>query len=86
MYSFMVDDNSKHKKAKDVDINAVATISYSEYKNVLLNKECLRHLMNRIWSKTFIIGTYKINNISLSYVDDKIYILNNRYDGLALGH
>ena len=48
MYSFMVDDNSKHKKAKDVDINAVATISYSEYKNVLLNKECLRHLMNRI--------------------------------------
>ena len=44
----MVDDNSKHKKAKDVDINAVATISYSEYKNVLLNKECLRHLMNRI--------------------------------------
>ena len=47
MYSFFVDDSSEHKKAKDVNKN-VETISHSEYKDVLLNKKCLRHSMNRI--------------------------------------
>ena len=28
----------------------------------------------------------KINNISLSCFDDKIYIQNDGYDGLALGY
>ena len=41
--------------------------------------------MNRIQSKNHRIGTYEINKISLSYFDDKIYILNNGYIGLALG-
>ena len=30
----MVDDNSKHKKAKGVNKNNVATISHNEYKDV----------------------------------------------------
>ena len=51
-----------------------------------LNKKCLRHSMNRIQSKDYKIGTYEINNISLSCYDDKIYISNNGYDGLALGY
>ena len=41
MYSFLVDDNSKHKKAKGVIMN----------KDVLLNKKCLRHSMERIQGK-----------------------------------
>ena len=40
--------------------------------------------MDRIQSKVHRIGTYEINKISLSYVVDKIYIQNNKYDGLAL--
>ena len=32
------------------------------------------------------IGTYEINKISLPCFDDKIYIQNNGYDGLALGY
>ena len=40
--------------------------------------------MNRIQSKDHRIGTFKINEISLSYFEDKIYIHNNGYDGLAL--
>ena len=32
------------------------------------------------------IRTYKTNKISLYCFDDKIYILNNGYDGLALGY
>ena len=51
IYSYLVDDNSEHKKAKVVNRNFVATAShnkYNKYKDVLLNKKCLRHLINRI--------------------------------------
>ena len=84
MYSYL--HNSKHKKAKGVNRNVVATISHSKYKDVLLNKKCLRHSMNRIQSKDHKTGTHEINKISLSYLDNKIYIQNNRWDGLALSY
>ena len=66
--------------------NVVATISHHEYKDVLLNKKCLRHSMNRIQSKDHKIGTYEIKKISFSYFDDKMHIQNNVYDGRALGY
>ena len=40
--------------------------------------------MKRIQSKNHRIGTYEINKIYLSCFDDKIYILNNGYNGLSL--
>ena len=86
MYSYLVDDNSEHKKGKSVHKNVVVTIRHNEHKDVLLNKKCLRHSMNRIQSKDHRIGTYEINKISLSYFDDKIYIQNNECDGLAFGY
>ena len=51
IYSYLVNDNSEHKKAKVVVRNVVATRSHNEYKDVLLNKKCLTHSMNRIQSK-----------------------------------
>ena len=69
-----------------VNRNVVATISYKEYKAVLLNSKCLRNAMNRIQSKDHRIGTYEINKISLPCFDDKIYIQNNGYDVLAFGY
>ena len=42
--------------------------------------------MNRIQTKDHSIETYEINKISLCRCDDKIYIQNNGYDGLALGY
>ena len=72
MYSYLVNHNSEHKKAKGVNRNIVATINHNEHKDVLLNKKCLRHSMNRIQSKGHKIGTYEINKISLSCFDDKI--------------
>ena len=42
--------------------------------------------MKRIQSKDYKIGNYKINKISLSCIDDKIYIQSNGYDGLAVGY
>ena len=83
MYSYLVDNNSEHKKTKGVIRNIVAIMSHNEYKHALLNKKCLRHLINRIQSKDHRIETYEINKISLSCFDDKIVIHNNGYDGLA---
>ena len=40
--------------------------------------------MNEVRSKSHGIGAYEINKSSLSCFDDKIYIKNNGYDGLAL--
>ena len=49
-HSFLVDNND-HKKKKRVNKSVVATISHYEYKDVLLNKNCIRHSMNKIQSK-----------------------------------
>ena len=54
------------------------------YKYVLWNQKCLRHSMNRIQNRNHRIATYEIKKISLSCFDEKIYIQNNWYDGLAL--
>ena len=62
--------------------NVVATINPNEYKDVLLNKKCLRHLMNRIIKQE----PYELNKSSFSFFYDKMYIQNNGYDGLALGY
>ena len=56
MYSYLADDNSEYKVAKGVNKNVVVTISHNEYKDVLLNKKCLRHSMSRIQSKDHRIG------------------------------
>ena len=42
MYFFLVDGSGEHKKSKECNKNAAATISHNEYKDVLLNNKCLR--------------------------------------------
>ena len=42
--------------------------------------------MNRTQNKSHKRGTYEINKISLLYFKDKIYMLKNGCDGLALGY
>ena len=86
MYLYLVNDNSEHKNAKGVNRNVVPTTSHNEYNDILLNKKCLRHSMNRIQSKDNKTGTYELNKIYLFCFHDKIYIQNNGCDGLALGH
>ena len=54
--------------------------SHFECQHVLFNNKFLIHSM-----KSHRIGTYRIIKISLLCFDDKIYIQNNRHDGLALG-
>ena len=81
IYSFLK-DNNEHKKAKGVNRNVVATITLNKYKNVLLNKKCLRHSINRIQSKDHKISRNLWDQQDLfSCFDDKIYIQNSGYDG-----
>ena len=42
-YSYLVNDNTEHKKAKCVNRNVVATRTHNKYKDVLLNTKCLIH-------------------------------------------
>ena len=74
MYLYLINDDSEHKKANGVNRNVVTTVSHNEYKDVLLNNNCLRHSMNEIQSKDHRMGTYEINKISLPCFDDKIFI------------
>ena len=60
----LVDDSLEYKQAKIVNRNVIATISHGEYKDVLMNKKSLSHLLNWIQSKDRRIGTYEINKIS----------------------
>ena len=80
-YSILI-DNRQNKKAKLHNKNIVTTISNNEYVYVLLINKFTRHLMTRTQSKDYRIRTYIINKISLSFFNGKIYIRNNRYDGL----
>ena len=60
------------KKAKFVNRKVVTGISHNDYKDLLVNKEWLRHLMIRIQNKEYGIGTYQTNK-SLSCFNDNIY-------------
>ena len=86
MYSYLVDGNSKHKKAKSVNKNVVATISHNAFKNVLFNKKCLRYSVNRIQRKDHRTGAYEINKIFFFCFSGKICIQNNQCDGIAFGY
>ena len=61
--SYLVDDNSEHKKVKGVNKNVAATVSHNEYNDALFNKKYLRHSVNRIQSIDDGVGTYEINKI-----------------------
>ena len=43
----------------------------------------MRHIMNRIQSKLYKIGTYEVFKKSLSCFDDKRYILDDGINSLA---
>ena len=44
---------------------------FNEFKDTLFNKKIIRYKMRRIKGKKHKMGTYEINNISLSVFDDK---------------
>ena len=49
-------------------------------------KTLIRHNMKRIQSKLHKIGSYDVCKVSLSYLDDKRYILNDGITTFAYFH
>ena len=84
MHSFLVHDNIEHKKAKGVNKNVIEKITHSEYKDVLLNKKCLRHSMNKIQSENHKIGTYEIEINKISFTLREENVCGKNFCGSAL--
>ena len=59
---------------------------FNEFKDTLLNKKIIGHKMRKIQGKKHKMGTYKINKISLSVFDDKIFVSNDGIHTLAYFH
>ena len=55
---------------------SIAT-EFDKFEDVLFNKRIIKHKMKRIQSKKHKLGTYEIDKISLSYFEDKRYVLDD---------
>ena len=85
IYSLINIDVEENKKEKGDDKNIVKNTRHKEYVDVLFNKK-IRDKMKRIQIKLHRIGTYDVCKISLSYFDDKRYILDDVINSLAYFH
>ena len=79
MYLLVSVDDEEITKAKDKN----KKIKRKEFVDVLSNKKVIRHNMKRIQTKLHKIGTYVVFKISLSFFDDKRYILGDGVNTLA---
>ena len=82
MYSIKNINGSESRATNAVN---VAT-EFNEFRNVLFNKNVIRHKMKRIQVKKHEIGTYEFDKISLSCIDDKRYVLDDGVNTLAYFH
>ena len=82
MYSLIACNDKEVNKAKGVN----KKLKYNEYIDVLFGRKVVRHKMKRIQSKLHQISTYDLNKRSLSYFDDKRYVLNDGINTLAYFH
>ena len=82
MYSIKKTYGKEHNTGKGVNI----ATEFDNFKDVLFNKKIIRHKMKRIQSKKHKFGTYEIDKISLSYFDDKRYVLDDRIHSVTYFH
>ena len=73
LYSMKKIDGKESNTANGVSI----ATEFDGFKVALSNKKIIRHKMKRIQSKKHKLGTYEIDKISLSYFDDKRYVLDD---------
>ena len=87
MYSYIKDNEKGGKTAKGIKKNVIKNdIKHEDYKKVLFNNEQIYHTMKTIRSQNHQLGSFKINKISLSCLDDKRYIYNNGITSYAYGN
>ena len=87
IYSMKKTDGKEQNTAKVVSIESDKyKDEFDKYKDVLFNKKIIRHKMKRIRSKKHKLDTYEIDKISLSYFDDKRYVLDDGIHTLSYFH
>ena len=79
MYSILSDDDKESNTEKEVN----TATEFDEFRDTLFNKKITRHKMKGIQSKKHKLGTYEINERSLSYFDDKNFFLDDGIYTLA---
>ena len=67
IFSMKKVDGKEYNTAKGLSI----ATEFDKLKDVLFNKNIIRHKMKRIQSKKHKLGTYEIDKISLSCFDNK---------------
>ena len=82
MYSTNNIDGEESNRAKGVNI----ATEFNEFKDTLFNKKAVRHKMRKIQGKKHKIGTYEVYKISLSFFDDKRFVLDDGIHTLAYFH
>ena len=86
MYSYIKNDEKGGKTAKGIKKNIIKNeLKHEDYKNVLLNNKEFQH-KRTIRSQKQQLGSYEINKVSLSCVDDNRYIHNNGITSYAYEH
>ena len=87
MYSYIKDNQKGGKTAKGIKKNIIKNnIKHEDYKNVLLENKQIHHTMKTIRSINHQLGSYELNQVSLSCFDDKRYIANNGINSFSYGH
>ena len=79
MYSMKNIDGKESNTAKGVNI----ATEFNGFKNTLFDKKVIRHKMKEFKVKNIKFGTYEINKIWLSCIDDKRFNLDDGIHALA---
>ena len=87
MYSYVKENGKDGMTAKGVKKYVIKNkLTHDNFKNVIANKDRMRHKMNTIRSTKHIIGTYEIQKVTLSCFDDKRYLLDDGVTSYAYGN
>ena len=81
IYSIKKIDGKEYNTAKTVSI----ATEFNKFKDVLFNKNVIRHKIKRIQPKEHKLGIYEIDKISLCF-DDERYVLDDGIYTLAYFH
>ena len=87
MYSYIKDNQKGGKTVKGIKKNVIKNnITHENYRDTLFNNKQMHHKMKTIRSENHQLGSYEINQVSLSCFDDKRYIHEDGITSYAYGH
>ena len=87
MYSYIKDNQKVGKTAKGIKKNVIKKdVQHENYKETLFNNKQMYHKMKTIRSESHQLGSYEINEVSLSCFDDKRYIHKDGKTSYAYSH